>query len=287
MYRALLIAHISTFILAHNMGISEASEQVCQQRYTQPPQVGQRCITDTEIYANKTVERHHCTLICIRDPKCQVINFNAIGSYCLLSQRTCLFWEPDGDFVTITMAINRPCLKWVKNPDNYVYKAIFSDPSATTRVTRIAREENKYQENGKLVGILCTTHGKGLEKYKTKWYAEFLDLSPECTISWVPHNSSAGISLPVGTCIGGHLEDTVLYVARTGAEQSPRYTSGYYDNVNGLGHFPCAGLDQVFNEAEVLVVQGWRFKALQDNIQVKYAIIWYRTSFMKLLPFTC
>ena len=105
--------------------------------------VGQRCITDTEIYANKTVERHHCTLICIRDPKCQVINFNAIGSYCLLSQRTCLLWEPDGDFDTTTMPINMPCLKWFKNPENDVYKAIFSDPSATTRVARIAREENK------------------------------------------------------------------------------------------------------------------------------------------------
>ena len=269
------------------MGISEASEQVCQKRYTQPPQVGQRCITDTEIYANKTVGRHHCTLLCIRDPKCQVINFNAIGSYCLLSPRTCLFWEPNGDFVTTTMAINRPCLKWVKNPDNDVYKAIFSDPSATTRVARIAREENKIPGKWKVGRNIVHYSWEGLEKYKTKEYAEFLSLSPECTISWVPHNSSAGIPLPVGTFIGGHLEDTILYVARTGAEQSPRYTSGYYDSVNGLGHFPRAGLDHVCNEAEVLVVQGWRFKALQDDTHAKYAIIWCRTGFMKLLPLTC
>ena len=238
------------------MDTSEANKPVCQQRHAQSPQVGQRCITETELYDNKTVERHHCTLLCIRDPNCQVINFNVIGSYCLLGQRACLFWKPDGDFVTTAMALNMPCLKWVKNPDNDIYKTIFSDPAATTNVARIAREENKIPGKWNVGRKIVHYCWKGQEKYKPKEYAEFLSLSPECTIDWVPHNSADGIPLPVGTFIGGHLENTSLYVARTGAAQSPRYIAGYYDNANGFGHFPYGGLDHVFNEVEVLVVQG-------------------------------
>ena len=89
---------------------------------------------------------------------------------------------------------------------------------------------------------------------------EYLIISAECTISWVPYDSTTANPLPASAVTGGKLDDIPLYVARKSAEHKPNnpieYSSGYYDNVNDQGHLPYGGLDIVYNDVELLVLQG-------------------------------
>ena len=262
---ALRIAHIVLVLaLIIRVSASEGSKSICRQRLTQPSQMGQRCVTDTEVYVNKTgvQHQHHCTLLCIKDPTCQVMNFNIAGRYCELGRGLCVTLEREVDSVTTFMSMD-PCLKWVPNLNNDVYKAIsfgkFIGSSDSIFVTRARMGKNKIP--GKSVFSLTNAYYSwgGREKWLPKSESEYLTLSPECTINWIARNSSSGNTLPTGAVIGGNLADLPLYVARKYAVHKPNrpieYSSGYYDNVNRLGHFPYGGMDIVYNEVEVLVVQ--------------------------------
>ena len=274
MFRIFLMA-LSMYPLAHHVHASRTSKPICQQRHTQPPRVSHRCVTDTEMYANKTVKQRHCMLLCMRDPSCQVINFNVMRNYCLLGHRSCLFLERDENYVTIPMKITMPCLKWIPTAGNDIYKVISSQPSAITNVIRVTKEENEIPGKWGVGWDIVHYAYKGEEKIDWKEAAEFLTLSPVCTISWVPYDSASGQQLPVGAVIGGHLNNGTLYIARTGSGQSPSHSTGYYDKSNGFGHFPNGDVDHVFNEFEILVVQGWTgtvaFKTLYNQAQYNYS----------------
>ena len=119
---------------------SVVSKAVCRQRQIQPPEGGQRCVSDTEVYINTTGARHHCMWLCMQDPNCQVINFNIIGSYCLIGERPCISVENDTDFVTTIMSMKKPSLKWITshdgNEDNLI--SFLQAPDLTTYIS-IAR----------------------------------------------------------------------------------------------------------------------------------------------------
>ena len=251
--------------MAVSVNASNVTKLVCRQQHTQSPQVGQRCITDTEVYINRTCHQHHCMLLCMQDLSCQVINFNIFGSYCLLSQRPCISLEQNADFVTRYMAKKPPCLKWVKNYGYDAYEIISfpkaDDPSDSQMIIRVRMGQSLIpgKMDSKTNEIYCSWDGK--EVLVPASQAEFLIVSTECNISWVTHDSTSANPLPVRAVIGGHLNDNTLYVARKIAEHFPghsaEYSAGYYDNVNKRGHFPYSLIDIVYDQFEVLVVQEW------------------------------
>ena len=244
---------------------SDISVPVCRQRQAQPPRLGQHCVSDTEVYINKTGLQHHCVLLCMRDPKCQVINFNITDSRCFFGERPCFSVEIDADVVTIIMSAKKPCLKWV-NKDNKDEHNLISFPtddgsSKSLSVARGIMGNNKIPGKMALTdeGIRCAW--EGIEIDFSEGQSEILTVSSECNISWVPHNPTSGNPLPAGIVIGGQLNGIPLYVARKSAVHvvgHPRkYSSGYYDHVDGRRHFPYNYLDIVHQEVEVLVVQEW------------------------------
>ena len=240
---------------------SDASKSTCQLQHSQPPLIGQRCVTDNKIYTKRTGERHHCTLFCICDPGCQVINFNITGSYCLLGQRSCAHLENDVDFVTTLMTSNQPCLKWDSNLENNLYNIVPFTNTSSAVVVRGNREGNKIPGKWPTESINIYYSWNGQETSPLKEQAEILTVSPGCTINWVFYDSTSRNPLPAGAVHGGHLNGIPLYVARKFAVfikgHPPVFAAGYYDNVNGLGHLPYDGLDHVFNEVEILVLPGW------------------------------
>ena len=254
---------------------SDVSKPVCRQRQAQPPRVGQRCVSDTEVYISKAGLQHHCVLLCMRDPNCQVINFNLTDSHCLIGERPCLSVENDADVVTISMSATKPCLKWVNKYDKDEHNLIsFPSEDGSTKILSVARG---MIGNNKIPGKMVSTIGvircswEGREISITEGQSEILTVSSECNISWVPHNPASGLPLPAGIVIGGHLNGNLLYVARKSAVHvvghPTRYSSGYYDNVDGLGHFPYANLDITHQEVEVLVVQEWNVPQILNDIQ--------------------
>ena len=255
-------------LLALTVNASEVTKPGCQQRYMQAPHQGQRCITDTEIYINYTgIQRHHhCTWLCMRDQNCQVINFNSIGAYCLLSNGPCVSLEKEADFVTTSLAAKGPCSKWVENYENDTYKTItFPKGTNTSDLLIVVRGRvgnNKVPGKGSLNSgyKLISWEGQEMTTHFTYFPVEFLTISPECTISWVLHDSTSRNPLPAGAVIGGNLNDVPLYVARKStvhmAGFPTMYSCGYYNNIDGRGHMPYGGLDLLYTDVEILVIQG-------------------------------
>ena len=243
---------------------------VCRQLHIQAPRVGQRCITDTQIYTNKTGVRdqHHCTWLCMLDPNCRVINYNSIGAYCLLGQGPCVSLENEADFVTTAMQSKKPCFKWVTDYENDIYKPItfpmITDPSDSLIILRGREDNNVLPGKGALQTGYMYYSWEGNEVYSlfTDGQPEFLTLSPECTISWVHHDFTTGQPLPAGAVIGGHLNDVPLYVSRKftvyRSGDLAMYSSGYYNDIEGQAHMPYGALDRVYTETEILVVQDWK-----------------------------
>ena len=258
-------------LLAKCAAAAEVSKAICPQRHIQSPLIGQRCVTDDEIYIKKTVERPQCMFLCLRDPNCQVINFNITGSYCLLGQRSCTSLDNDTGFVTTLMAMRKPCLKWESDLHNGINNAVPITDSSSVVVVRGNKEGNKIPGKWSTDRIYINYPWNGQEASPLKDQAELLIVSPKCTISWVSHDSTSGNLLPAGAVVGGHLDGIPLYVARKYAVfmsgHSPTFAAGYYDNVKGLGHFPYGGLDRVYDDAEIMVVQGWN-RAHSCNISI-------------------
>ena len=243
---------------------SDVSKAVCRQRQIQPPEGGQRCVSDTEVYINTTGSRHHCMWLCMQDPNCQVINFNIIGSYCLTGERPCISVENDTDFVTTIMSMKKPSLKWVTsydgNEDNLISFLQAPDVTNYISIVRCIIENNKIPgKMGMNTGaIFCSWANT---EWRCEDQTENLILSSGYSINWVPYDSASGNPLPAGIVIGGQLNGVPLYVARKydrfleGFQL--RYASGYYNHESGLGHFGYQRQSFTFQAVEVLVVQEW------------------------------
>ena len=266
--RSILVTHIVVLSLAPSDTAPEATKPVCRQRYIQRPLVNQRCITDTEIYINKTdiLDQQHCTWLCMQDPNCQIINYNSMGAYCLHGQGPCVSLENEIDFVTTVMQVKQPCFKWVTSYEDDTYSTItfpkITGSSDLIMIVRVRKESSKIPGKKTLASDSIYYSWDGSEAYFTNCLScEYLTLSPECTISWVSHSSTSGNPLPTGAVIGGHLKGVPLYVARKFtahfAGHPERYSSGYYDNIEGRGHIPYGRLDVIYTDIELLVVHEW------------------------------
>ena len=271
------IAYMVLYLPALILNASKLTKPACHQRYIQAPQQGQRCVTDTEFYINKTgiQHQHHCTWLCMREKICQVINFNSIDAYCLLGQRPCISLEKDVGFITTSFSAKEPCLKWVEDYENDPYKPITfpkaSDPADLLILVRGIEGNNKIPGKGSLLSghLYYSWQGNEMKFLFTEVQREFFTLSPQCTTSWVSHNSTSG-TLPAGAVIGGNLNGVPLYVARKFAVHMNGhpaiYSCGYLNNVERRAHMPYGMVDLVYTDVELLVIQEWN-KARKSKLR--------------------
>ena len=111
----MLFIFVIILVLPDALTASTATGTSCLQIYTGPPRMGQRCITDTEVYRNlSAVPQERCMWHCLRDTSCMVINYNEAVRYCLLGQGPCVSLEPESGFITIPLTMQEPCLTWMR-----------------------------------------------------------------------------------------------------------------------------------------------------------------------------
>ena len=200
----MLLFFIGTHVIAGN--------NKCIQKYTNRPLNGYYC--NNGHYTNVTaIQQHRCTNICIKDPQCLVLSFNAIRHYCLLNSRPCAIahkhpeillmifrWDPDVH-----------CSNWVPPPNDGVNippRLVENDPSQKVHcaVGRIRVGANVHP--GHVAHIVSSSAGffivDGVRVVENSNY-ELLSVSPNCTLAWFPY--TAGEALPPGVLQSGYTEN--------------------------------------------------------------------------------
>ena len=183
--------------------------------------MGQRCITDTEAYKNRTdVPQELCMWHCLQNISCMVINYNMVNSYCLLGQGPCVSLEHENDFVTIPMTTQEPCLTWIRqdtmppsldDTSDIVMYPVQTNPDNSIVVARAiidsAKNPGKFHANTGQFAL----NGQVVEFSAGNY--DILTHSPECDISWVNYGPGSGNALIDGAVIGGYQNGHPLYVA--------------------------------------------------------------------------
>ena len=229
--------------------------------------MGQRCITDTEVYRNHTdVPQERCMWHCLQNISCTVINYNMVDSYCLLGQGPCVSLEHENDFVTIPMTTQEPCMTWIRQDSMPPSLDDFSDIvmyQVHTNPNNIIVVARAIIDSAKIPGKFHTDEGRfalngQVVEFSSGNY-EILRISPECDISWVNYGPVSGNTLIDGAVIGGYQNGHPLYVARKGdthSGDSYRYAAGYYDAIDMVGVVTYGTSVLPFTEMEILVVHG-------------------------------
>ena len=249
--RQTLLDYVLIFGVLNVNKIATISGAPCQQMYMRPGRIGQRCMTDAEVYRNHTdVPQERCMWHCLRNLSCKVIDYNLVGSYCLLGHGPCASLQPHNDFVTTPLTTQEPCMTWVRQDtippatdDINVYSFnINSDQTAMIGRAIVGSERipGRYQPIS--VGGFYGYNGQYL-LFSAGNY-ELLTVSPQCNVTWMSYDSRSGSSLPDGTVIGGSHNGDLLYVARMYRHDYDAYVVGYYsardrqvqgaDNTHGI-----------------------------------------------------
>ena len=243
----ILLAYVFIFDVPNEHKMSTISGTPCQQIYMRPSRIGQRCMTDAEVFRNHTdVSQERCMWHCLRDLSCKVIDYNLVASYCLLGHGPCASLQPHIDFVTTPLTMKEPCLTWVRqdtippatdNIDVYSFPLfnpnIYPDQIAMIGRATVGSERipGRYQPVN--IGGFYSLNGQFL-RFQAGNY-ELLIVSPKCTVTWMSYTSGSGNSLPDGSVIGGSYNGDLLYVARIFLNNV--YVVGYYsardDQVQG------------------------------------------------------
>ena len=234
--RKILLETIFIFAFANGIEVSIASGASCQQMYMRPGRMGQRCMTDAEVYRNHTgVPQERCMWHCLRDLSCKVIDYNLVGSYCLLGHGPCASLQPDSDFVTTPMTMKTPCMTWVHQdtvpPTDMVnVYSFYIKPAQHDQTAMIGRA---IVGSERIPGRYQPVSGGGFYSLDGgfHWFSageyELLAVSPQCNITWMSYDAGSGNSLPNGLVIGGSHNGDLLYVARY-KNHNDAYVTGYY-----------------------------------------------------------
>ena len=241
--RQIMFTAVFMMFFSNGMRASVVFGAPCQQVYIRPPRLGQRCVTDNEVYRNHTrVPQERCMWHCLQDIACKVINYNMIESCCLLSQEPCVTLEPESDFVTIPMTMQEPCMKWVRQDafppplddiSNVVMYTVQpdggNDPGNMIFVARAIIDSAKVPGKFHIPANLghFAINGQVLDFSAGNY--EMLTVVPRCDTSWVNYDPDSGNALPHGAVIGGYENGHQLYVARKGGRHRGdpyRYAAG-------------------------------------------------------------
>ena len=261
-----LFTAVIILFLPNRLNTSTVTGPSCQQIHMRLPLMGQRCITDNEVYRNyTTVPQERCMWHCLRNISCKVVNYNVVDSYCLVGHAPCVSLEPENDFVTIPITMQDPCMIWVgqdaippslNDISDVVSYPVESDPGNSIVVARTILDMAKIPGKFYNTKGYFSWNGQVLEFDAGKY--EVLIVSPRCDISWVNYDHGSGNALPDGAVIGGYQNGHLLYVARKHAGhmgQSARYAAGYYDNIDGNGEVIYGPDVLTYSEMEILVVR--------------------------------
>ena len=263
-----LLTVVIILVLLNELRVSNVRGASCRQVHMRPPRMGQRCITDTEVYRNHSaIPQGLCMWHCLRNTSCTVINYNMLDSYCLLGQGSCVSLEPEADFITIPLTMQEPCLTWIRQDtmppplqeiSNLVLYPVI--PGNTMNNIIVARA---ILNSTKIPGKFQNSYGQfslnGQVEIFSAGNYEILIVSPRCNLSWVNYDSGSGNVLPGGAVVGGYQNGLPLYVARKGNNylgHSYRYAAGYYDTA-GEGEVSYGTRIFKFTEMEILVANGW------------------------------
>ena len=258
--------------LINNMKVSAVTGESCQQIYMWEPRIGQRCVTDNEIYENHTtIPQEHCMWHCLRNISCKVINYNMVESYCRLGHQPCVSLEPERNFVTILITMQEPCVTWVRQDafppplDNishtvsYTVQPDGSQPDKKIVIARAILDSAKIPGKVHMPKNLGQFAMNGQVSDFSPGNYEMLTVFPRCNISWVNYDPNSINSFPDGAVIAGYQNGRPLYVARKGdthSGQSYRYAAGYYDNISMEGAVTYGTDVFTFSEMEIFVVHG-------------------------------
>ena len=262
--RRILLSSILMFCVPYGVQTSTVTDTACQQMYMRPGRAGQRCITDTEVYRNYTdLPQERCMWHCLRDLSCNVINYNHVGSYCLLGHGHCVSLEPDTDFVTIPKTMEEPCMTWVRQKTippstdgNKIIKfRMLLSSTVDENTVMIARAVSGSQripgryQTGNTAGFY-TLNGQVLEFSAGNY--EVLTMSPRSL--WVSYDSGSGNALPQGSVIGGAYDGEPLYVVQKFLNPEGAYLAGYYSHRDRVGQLANYASVFTFTTMDFLVV---------------------------------
>ena len=265
MFRQMLFTSSLVFGVPNEVQTSRVTGTACHQIYMKPGRRGQRCITGTEVYRNYTdVPQERCMWHCLRDLYCKFINYNDVGSYCLLGHGPCVSMEPDNDFVTNTLTMEEPCLVWVRqdtippstDSTSIIKFRMFPD-STDENTAMVARAVLGSQ---RIVGRYRTGNAAGYYTFNGQVSAfsagnyEVLTLSPRCKASWVSYDSESGNALPDGSVIGGSHNGEPLYVVQKFSSPDNAYVVGYYSHRDRFGQLGSGSTVITFTTMKLLVV---------------------------------
>ena len=187
------------FMLSNVNGITAN----CKSFTIPPAEEGRAC--HLQEYTNiSVIERHHCTLACVRDNECKATVHDSRQSVCMLFPEPCMLLLSRTDH--IYQSFRRPCTKWVANSDAYfgmgskkLGRAFFGEDLTmghfySWRFFGAPPGSANKVENNDFVGLV---------------------VDASCRVSWVPYNATTGQPLPTGALIGGFVAatNTPLYVS--------------------------------------------------------------------------
>ena len=213
----------------------------CQSRYSAPPLVGQKCLSnhDTETFATKSVR--YCILKCLSENICYYVNHNTKDGECYLGYNICSALAIAPDFTMMRFHPKRQnCTEWLPYTVN-PYPGGLVTMSTGLRKQFVARVEHQSQfVPGKLhpdyQNSFWTSLGTQIiNHYQAQNVAavEVLTIDVACLQFWVA--LEIGSSLPEGTLPTGHLSDgTLLYTARFWAGSELIY--GHYNPQTKRAH---------------------------------------------------
>ena len=292
-----LFTVIITVFLLNRIRASAVTGASCREIYLREPRIGQRCVTNNEIYRNHTaLPQERCMWHCLRDISCNVINYNVAESYCFLGKQPCVSLEPESDFVTIPMTTQGPCMTWILQDtfppalddiSNTVSYAVQPSGNTDNRIV-IARA---ILESAKIPGKFHANQGQYALNGQVLDFSpgkyEMLTVSPRCSISWVNYDPDSRNPFPEGSVIAGYQNGRPLYVARKGdthSGHSYRYAAGYYDHIGMEGLVTYGTEVFTFRKMEILVVHEWLKKPCRQQKCRTYFVRMYSSICMLSKP---
>ena len=231
----------------------------CRQTLVKP-QHGHRCVTHTEIYTDiPDISWQLCTLYCLKDAHCGVINYDVNTRLCRRSQETCQYFHRDTGYAALAMNMTDACLRWV-SLNNVDLNDAISSPSPGDGLKQFVV---RGVSNG---NVIPGKYANGVGYYIVEGVEvplndpEFLVLRDGCTVDWVTYDSSSNDPFPAAIN-GGWLQGKPVYVARKyQVYENPTADSlsvGYYDKASGMGHMGWGSHDVTMTDVELLVLRNW------------------------------
>ena len=211
------IRHIGmNVVMAFILKNTELVTAECQSQRFESPIEGHSCEIPEQINAS-VIERHHCTMACIRSNHCKATVYDNRRSLCMSLSHPCVLLKPRAGYVY--QAFHHRCVEWVLHGEDV--PAYFIHERITTGKTNIGRV---FVDDDLVVGKVVphlnrfySVHLSGTSDVRLNTGYEKLAADASWSVTWVWYDATKGQPLPNGAFfIGGYVVTTAtpLYVSR-------------------------------------------------------------------------